>query len=186
MGSGITARKRMSRASMAATDANPLAWFAREHEHHRLMCAQMRALALSRGFDRAALVAMTEFVERDLAQHLVDEEHELFPLLSRRAEPDDGAGEVLARLCAEHRRDRAQAEAVAVHLRRCLDARRAPGDDPLASTALVSFATHELEHLALENAVVLPLARLRLSAKDLSGLRRRLSDRRAQAGFTGP
>jgi iron-sulfur cluster repair protein YtfE (RIC family) len=125
-------------------------------------------------------------VKRDLAQHLVDEEHELFPLLSRRAEPDDGAREVLQRLFAEHRRDRVNAEAVAVHLRRCLDIRRAPGDDPMASAALASFATHELEHLALENAVVLPLARLRLSPKDLSGLRRRLSERRAQAGFAGP
>ena len=175
----------MSRAGLV-TDVNPLTWFACEHERHRQMCAQMRALALSKAFDRAALIAMTEFVERDLAQHLVDEEHELFPLLNRRAEPDDGAREVLQRLYAEHGRDRATAETVAVHLRRCLDARRAPGDDPMASVALASFATHELEHLALENAVVLPLARLRLSARDLSGLRRRLSDRRAQAGFAGP
>jgi hemerythrin-like domain-containing protein len=175
----------MSHADLAA-DVNPLDWFAREHEHHRQMCAEMRDLALSQTFDRAALVAMAEFVERDLAQHLVDEEHELFPLLLRRADPDDGAEEILQRLRAEHRHDRVQADTVAVHLRRCLDGRCAPGDDALAGPALASFATHELGHLALENAVVLPLARLRLSAKDLSGLRKRLAQRRARAGFAGP
>jgi hemerythrin-like domain-containing protein len=175
----------MSQADLAA-DVNPLDWFAREHEHHRQMCAQMRDLALSATFDRAALVAMAEFVERDLAQHLVDEEHELFPLLARRAEPDDGAQEILQRLCGEHRHDRAESEAVAVHLRRCLDGRIGPGEDALASVALAAFATHELGHLALENAVVLPLARLRLGAKDLAGLRKRLTQRRARAGFPGP
>jgi iron-sulfur cluster repair protein YtfE (RIC family) len=176
----------MSAVDLADTAVNPLDWFAREHDHHREMCAQMRELARSRTFDRAALVAMAEFVERDLAQHLVDEEQELFPLLLRKAEPDDGAEEVLQRLRAEHRHDRAQSQAVAVHLRRCLDERCAPGEDNLASAALASFATHELTHLALENAVVLPLARLRLSARDLSGLRRRLAQKRGRAGFAGP
>jgi iron-sulfur cluster repair protein YtfE (RIC family) len=176
----------MSHADLVAVERNPLDWFAREHEHHREMCAEMRELASSQTFDRAALVAMAEFVERELAQHLMDEEQELFPLLTRRAEPDDGAEEVLQRLRGEHRHDRDQAQAVAVHLRRCLDERRAPGEDALASLALASFATHELTHLALENAVVLPLARLRLSARDLSGLRRRLAQKRARAGFNGP
>jgi hemerythrin-like domain-containing protein len=176
----------MSHADLIATDVNPLDWFSREHEHHRLMCAQMRELATSRTFDRAAIVAMAEFVERELAQHLQDEEQELFPLLARRAQPDDGADEVLQRLCAEHRHDREHAQAVAVHLRRCLDERRAPGEDPLAGVALAAFAAHELAHLALENAVVLPLARLRLSARDVSGLRRRLADKRSRAGFAGP
>lgn len=176
----------MSQADLVATDVNPLDWFAREHEHHRRMCAQMRDLAISRMFDRTALVAMAEFVERELAQHLRDEEQELFPLLTRRAQPDDGAAEVLQRLYTEHRHNREHAQAIAVHLRRCLDERRAPGDDPLAGPALASFATHELAHLALENAVVLPLARLRLTGRDLSGLRRRLSQKRARAGFAGP
>jgi hemerythrin-like domain-containing protein len=176
----------MSQAVLIAADLNPLDWFAREHEHHRQMCADMRELALSRTFDRAALVAMAEFVERDLAQHLIDEEHELFPLLTRRAEPDDGAEELLGRLCNEHRHDRAQAQAIAVHLRRCLDERCAPGEDALASAALASFATHELTHLALENAVVLPLARLRLSPRDLARLKRRLAQKRNRAGFAGP
>jgi iron-sulfur cluster repair protein YtfE (RIC family) len=176
----------MSQADLIAQTVNPLDWFAREHEHHRQMCAQLRELAVEKAFDRATLVAMTEFIERDLAQHLIDEEEELFPLLRRRSEPDDAADEVLQRLCAEHRHDRTHAKAVAIHLQRCLDARRAPGDDPLAGPALASFATHELGHLALENAVVLPLARLRLTSKDLATPRRRLAARRAKAGFPGP
>lgn len=176
----------MSRADPITLQVNPLEWFAREHAYHRQMCARMREVALSRTFDRSALVVLAKFVERDLAQHLTDEEEELFPLLARRSEPEDGAGDVLQRLCAEHRGEREQAQTVAVHLRRCLDERRAPGDDSLASSALMSFAARELDHLALENAVVLPLARLRLSAKDLSVLRRRLSDGRARAGFPGP
>lgn len=176
----------MSQAEVVATEMNPLDWFAREHDRHREMCAQMREMARSKTFDRAAVVAMAEFIERDLAQHLIDEEQELFPLLLRRAKPDDGAEEVLQRLAAEHRHDRNHAQAIGVHLRRCLDERRAPGDDPLAGVALASFATHELTHLALENAVVVPLARLRLGARDLSGLRRRLAAKRSRAGFVGP
>ena len=49
---------------------------------------------------------------------------------------------------------------------------------PGARTSLQAFASQELRHLALENAVVLPLARLRLTPADLKRLSRRLAERR--------
>ena len=47
-------------------------------------------------------------------------------------------------------------------------------EDPVWADVL----RRDLRHLALENAVVLPIARLRLSAEDLLALSRRLAARR--------
>ena len=46
---------------------------------------------------------------------------------------------------------------------------------------MFDFARNERRHLALENSVVLPLARRRLSAEDLAGLSARLTARHGAA-----
>lgn len=157
---------------------NPLDWFAAEHERHREISSLMRDLASAGDHRPDSLETVAEFLRHDMPRHLAEEEQELFPLLRKRARPEDDVDQVLGRLCLEHGGDRARAEDLERGVARCLAARKPPAQDPPFAAALATFATQELQHLALENAVVLPLARLRLTARDLANLRRRLAERR--------
>ncbi|WP_297695200.1 hemerythrin domain-containing protein [Phenylobacterium sp.] len=156
----------------------PLDWFTAEHYRHRQFCALMHGLSRAVLFEPEPIAAVVEFLRHELGRHLSDEEEDLFPLLRARARPEDEVEQVLGRLTAEHRGDMAHGHGLRLHLERCLETHTAPGLDPAAALALDAFATQELRHLALENAVVLPLAKLRLSARDLKALSRRLAARR--------
>jgi iron-sulfur cluster repair protein YtfE (RIC family) len=157
--------------------ARPLEWFANEHFRHRQFCGLMHELAEKLDFDPGPIAALVEFLRHELGRHLADEEQDLFPLLRKRALPEDGVDEVLDRLTAEHRGDLAHGHALRAHMERCLESHLAPGCDPAARLALEAFATQELRHLALENAVVLPLARRRLTGGDQKRLGGRLAAR---------
>ena len=156
----------------------PLDWFAAEHQRHRQFCHLLSDAADDEVFDGDLLAALLDFLRLDLAQHVLDEEEELFPLLCRRTLPEDEIDRILGLLEAEHEADAGRARAIRTHLERCLAERRAPGADPAVRRDFRAFAAQELQHLALENAVVLPIARLRLAARDLRHLTERLAARR--------
>lgn len=63
-------------------------------------------------------------------------------------------------------------------LNACLIERKPPNAIEGGTEALVAFARHEMRHLTLENAVVVPLVRRRFSAEDLRLLSQRLLARR--------
>lgn len=156
----------------------PLDWFFAEHYRHRQFCRLMTEVAMAHVFDGERVTALVEFIRNDLALHIIDEEEDLFPLLRRRALPEDEIEDVLGRLSAEHKADSVRAQSVRDHLEACLARQAAPGLVPEARKALQDFASQELRHLALENAVVLPIARLRLSEADIRAMGRRLAARR--------
>ncbi|MFN3513400.1 MAG: hemerythrin domain-containing protein [Phenylobacterium sp.] len=159
---------------------DPLDWFFAEHHRHRQFCRLVEQVAQAQAFDGETVTRVVEFLRHDLALHIIDEEEDLFPLLRRRAVAEDGVEHVLGRLSAEHKTDGDLAATVRERLEACLERRTAPSADPQTRQALLAFSAQELQHLALENAVVLPLARLRLSPRDLKGLGRRLAARRGQ------
>ncbi|MDE2488836.1 MAG: hemerythrin domain-containing protein [Alphaproteobacteria bacterium] len=156
----------------------PLEWFASEHYRHRQFCALMHELAHADTFDAATVAGVVDFLREELGRHLKDEEEDLFPLLRRRARAEDDVDQVLGRLASEHKGDLAHGQALRTHLERRLADKTPPGRDRATRVALDAFASQELRHLALENAVVLPLAKLRLTARDLKALSRRLAARR--------
>ena len=156
----------------------PLDWFFAEHYRHRQFCRLMTEVAMAHVFDGERITALVEFIRNDLALHIIDEEEDLFPLLRRRALPEDEIEDVLGRLSAEHKTDSMRAQSVRDHLEACLARQTAPGMVPEARKAMQDFASQELRHLALENAVVLPVARIRLSEADNSAMARRLAARR--------
>lgn len=158
--------------------SEPLDWFFAEHFRHRLFCRLVNDVAVAHVFDGERVTKLVEFLKNDLPLHIIDEEQDLFPLLRRRALPEDEVEKVLGLLSAEHRADAAQAHDVRDRLEDCLARQSAPGMNPETRKALQGFASQELRHLALENAVVLPIARLRLGKRDLDGLSRRLAARR--------
>jgi len=160
----------------------PLAWFFAEHIRHRQMCGCVEEVAAGADFDPQRIGAIVDFLRVDLPLHILDEEEDLFPLLCRRALPEDDLDQILGELLAEHRSDLDEAQRVRALLERSLTHRATRGLDAGQLRTLIAFASQERRHLAIENAVVLPIARLRLTRDDLADLSRRLAARRAGLG----
>ncbi len=158
--------------------AEPLDWFFAEHFRHRQFCRLTNEVAAAHVFDGERITKLVEFLRNDLPLHIIDEEQDLFPLLRRRVLPEDEVEQALGMLSAEHKADADLARQVRDSLEACLAEQTAPGMDPAVRKQLQNFAAQELRHLALENAVVLPIARLRLSRRDLDGMSRRIAARR--------
>lgn len=157
---------------------DPLDWLFAEHYRQRQFYRMVDDVAAANVFDGERIERLLGFLRHDLALHVIDEEEDLFPLLRRQSLPEDEVEQVLALLSAEHQADIAQAATVRGHLEACLKGRKAPGLQPGVRKVMQDFARQALRHLALENAVVLPIARLRLSPDDLVSMGRRLAARR--------
>lgn len=158
--------------------ADPLDWFLAEHQRHRQFCRLLNALAVAEAFDEAQVTAALDFFAHDVPQHFADEEETLFPALRAHALPEDEIAAVLDRLHAEHEADADRVRQLSQALQVCLARRQPPSTNEDVKQALQHLARSELHHLALENAVVLPIARLRLAAPDLAAMSERLAVRR--------
>jgi iron-sulfur cluster repair protein YtfE (RIC family) len=156
----------------------PLIWFFAEHYRHRDVCARLMVLSQSVIFDEAAMRDVYVFLDQDLPLHVIDEEDDLFPLLRRRCEPDDQIEKVLGMLSAEHANDMMDAAAVKSLVARALAEQRGLASFVEARSIIESFCQQQKRHIAVENAVVLPIARHRLNEADLISLGQRLAARR--------
>lgn len=174
-----------SRAQVAETPedllSDPIGWFFAEHHRHRQFCDLMQRASMATTFDGEVLSWLLDFVVHELPLHVLDEEQDLFPLMRARARPEDDLNAVLGRLSGEHAKDLTRAAAVRQHLELCLRQQTPISRNNVRRRALESFAIQERSHLALENAVVLPIARLRLTERDLLELSNRLATRRGIA-----
>lgn len=160
------------------TPHDPLEFMLAEHLNHRRMCRALERLAAASEFDAARITALLDFIRFDLTLHVIDEEEDFFPMLRERCLPEDGVDDVLERLSDEHAEDKALSVRVRDVLNACLILRKPPHAIEGGAEALTNFAHHELRHLTLENAVIVPLARRRFSAADLRALSKRLLLRR--------
>jgi len=161
----------------------PLEWLFAEHFRHRQWCKLVETLARSGSYDESSLAAIIAFLRRDLPLHILDEEEDLFPLLRRRAQPEDDIERILGVLSSDHRIDADKVSHLLRGLAAASESRSAPGLDPDLRARMLEFVGMERRHVALENAIVIPLARLRLTADDLKALSGRLAARR---GLPGP
>jgi len=167
--------------------ATPLDFFFAEHFRHRQLCGLIDRLSGATFFDPGPIAEVVDFLRFEAPLHIIDEEEDLFPLLRRRCLAEDEVEGVLGVLSAEHKADGVLGRTVRTYLERCLETRSAPGGSLEGRRDLAAFAAQERRHLALENAVVLPIARQRLTPEDLTGLARRLAARRGRApGEGGP
>jgi len=155
---------------------NPLDFIHEDHLRERQICAMLDRIAAEAAPDRDDLAHVREFLARELPLHLADEEEDLFPLLRRACEPEDEIGRAVDRLTADH--DHAAEDTPRVLAD--LDALRASGSAPGADMRerFLHFAAQARRHLILENAIILPFARLRLSGRDLESLCLRMAQRR--------
>lgn len=161
----------------AALLDDPLEYLAADHTRQRVLTSALRRFGEARCAPHGEAVAVAAYLARDLGLHHLDEEEDLFPALRKRQLPGDELDPVLDRLHEDHMR-------ATPHLSRIVEALTEPAAaDPVAlgrtaCKAMLTYAEHERRHLAIENAVVLPMARLRLTPKDVATMSRRMKLRR--------
>ncbi len=160
--------------------AKPIDLIAQEHARFRACCEMLRRLADDPDGDDAAdmAAAILTYVETALPLHVADEEADLFPMLRRACRPGDDIGYVLELLSMEHDDDIEYCRTLIEPLGRIADG-GAPADPVRFSHYARAFALLQRRHLDWENVLVLPLARKRLSERDLRELGRRMAARRS-------
>ena len=168
----------------AALLSSPLDFFFAEHFRQRKLCNLIDDLALAETLDLRLAEVVIAFLQHDMVLHVQDEEQDLFPLVQQRCPPEDEIGRVISALAAEHSGDRHLSEIVIAGLQKALRDAIPIAEQAGLREAMIEFARNERRHLALENSVVLPLARLRLTAADLAALTARMTARREAAGLT--
>lgn len=145
-------------------------------EHHRQREATDIIMMIADGhFNEDGVKALVAFLERDFALHIGDEEVVLFPVLREYCLPEDNVDRVIARLEEEHREDETIADQTISILKSRLSGKLIK---PFEAGRLRMFAEHIRQHLALENGVLLPIARVRLGADQLKVLTEMLKERR--------
>lgn len=160
-------------ASLLAT---PLDFLSEDHLRERQVCSMIDRLALSGPFDHSAARTVLRFVNEELNVHMHDDAEDLFPMLARRCPVEDGIARVISRIRADLDEATRLLPGLRAALARCLDTGSdlASGDRHL----LTRFACHVRRHLAAENAILLPIARARLTRRDLLSLSRQMRARR--------
>ncbi|WP_299398847.1 hemerythrin domain-containing protein [Pelagibius sp.] len=174
----IAKRPRLE-AMPASLLAKPLDYIFADHFRQRTLCNLLEELADATALDEALAREVVAFLVGDMAVHVLDEEDDLFPLLRRRCPPEDEIEAVLGALAREHEADERMAGNIVEGLQACVATGNAPRADPDLRARLTEFARRQRRHLAVENSIVLPIARQRLTELDLANLTKRMTERRA-------
>lgn len=164
--------------------ATPLDFISADHLRERQICAVIDRLAAAASFDRQAALTVLRFLNEELNVHMRDEAEDLFPLLAKRCPAEDDIARVITRICTDLKEATVLLPQVRMILSRCLDT----GSDLAADDrkTLIRFAGHVRRHLAAENAILLPIARARLTRRDLNSLSRHMRSRRGLPPDAGP
>ncbi|NNF25036.1 MAG: hypothetical protein HKN63_09570 [Rhodobacteraceae bacterium] len=155
---------------------NPLDFIAEDHMREREVCALIDRLVSAASLQDADIHQMLAFLEDHLPQHLADEEIDLFPMMLERCDPEDEIEKVIDKLHSDHGHALADAPAIIAMIQSVAAASPQLSDDDCQQMA--AFAHHARRHLILENAVILPIARARLTDDDLSVMKRHMLERR--------
>ncbi len=176
--SEVLALEALSNAPPSSQFAEPLDYIFAEHFRQRVLCNMLDEIADQERPDRQAIEAVLRYLRVDFAPHMQDEEHDLFPMLRRRAEPEDRIDDVIGQLTQEHAADRLDAKLITEGLAKALAGKTETGQASALAKLLHRFAENERNHLTLENAIILPLARIRLTDDDIRNLAHRMAARR--------
>lgn len=152
----------------------PIDFLFAEHQRQRQAANILQHIS-GGGFDKKGVKKLVEFLETDFAIHVADEELSFFPLLKQHCLPEDKIEDIIARFAGDHKKDEATVARMIDILKGLLAGTPLSQDD---SGALRRFSEHVLQHLALENAVLLPIARARLDTAALGVLSGMMKERR--------
>ena len=158
----------------------PLEYIFADHFRQRSLCAALKRYAAEGSAPPAEARDAVSFLTQDLDWHHHDEDDDLFPALARRALPEDDLDLALARLEEDHRRGVPMVRAIVEAL-----AAEGAGDriklGRAARDVMRAYAASEHLHLAIENGIVLAIARIRLTRRDLAAISASMKARRAGA-----
>ena len=158
--------------------SRPLDFLSADHSRQRTVSDLMEKLADDTVPDPATTEGVLRYLKVDMAAHVRDEEEDLFPLLRKRCLAEDEIETALSLLADEHTSEERLAKTVIAGLQRLIDEGLPARSDPPLRDELVSYARHLRRHLALEHSILLPMARVRLTARDLRGMARHMAARR--------
>lgn len=161
----------------------PLNYIFADHFRQRSVCVALKRFSTSGRALRREADMVIAFLEHDLRLHHEDEDEDLFPAVRRRAMAEDALGAVLARLTEDHRQSGLMVSAIVTALAARLD------QDPVrldqqAREIMQAYAASEHRHLALENGIVMSIARIRLKPADLHSISVAMKKRRGVADVT--
>lgn len=152
-----------------------------EHEHliQAQLCDSLERIAddLPDNVDRRLCRKVIDSLQFEMPLHHRDEELGLFPLIEKRALPPDNIHDILARLALEHATDESFAEELLESLEGLSEGRKLKNPE-MVGYMLRSFFESYRRHILWENAIVLPLARARLTPEDLDALDRAMVSHR--------
>ena len=159
--------------------ADPIEFMLADHDHQQAQFALLEHLAdnLDAKDARANAGGILEYLETKLPLHVLDEECDFFPLLRRRAQPDDEFEVLLRLLQDEHAVNKEYYRNVLGPLRE-IAAGKKPADPRAFSHWARAFSIFERRHMAWENGTIIPLARKILTPEDLCELGRDMAARR--------
>lgn len=159
---------------------HPLKYILADHVRLRAVCAAVQGFANAGQARRADADKVVSFLTHDRLIHHADEDEDLFPVVRRKSLPEDNLGAVLARLREDHRRSDAIVEGVVAALSAHPD-RDPVRIGPAAGELMQAYAADQQRHLAIENGVVLVIAGIRLTRRDLRTMSRKMKARRGVA-----
>lgn len=166
---------RATAPPLSAADC-PLEALREEHFRQRQFCKDMEVLADTAMPRPALALALLVTLCRDRPLHHLDEDEGLFPRLRARALPEDEIAPLLDRLSAEHA-GATLADPGLLAALACMADGALPAPEDRA--ALRALAQSKRRHMLLENAVILPMAAMRLTAADRATLLAEMRARRA-------
>lgn len=172
-------RAAIDAASADCTTA-PLDFLFGEHLRQRQF-AKVLTLIADGVINRKTIADAIFFIKSDLALHILDEELSFFPALRASCDADDKIDEILEILAKEHREDETGSEALIEILQR-MTSGEAPSEDERA--LLRDFSDRLRHHLALENGVLLPIARTRMNEEALRAVGQSMAARRASGAVS--
>ena len=156
--------------------ADPLTFLAEDHLRHRQICAFLSAIAIDPEPEFRAMALSQAFLRHEFLLHDADERSSLYPLMQERCEPEDEIELLIHRLLADHDYARESAKAICDILERELEGQKTL--DEVGRGQLLAFADKVSRYITLENAIILPLARARLTEDDLASISKAMLLRR--------
>lgn len=155
----------------------PLEYLLAAHFNQRAICNALRRFVETKQASREDADRVAAFLASDLSLHHLDEDKDLFPALRKRLLPEDELGPVLARLGEDHRRSETMAAEIVALLTAVPATERVAIQKP-ALDMIQAFVAAEHRHLAMENAIVLTIASVRLPRSGLKAISRGMKERR--------
>ena len=156
--------------------SSPLDFIAEDNMRERVICALLDRMVASILPDEEDRVQVLAFLKEELPLHLADENIDLFPLMRARCTAEDEIDKVIGRMQSDHGHALTDTPELVDLLQNELMSETGFPDSARARMAY--FATHSRRHIIVENAIILPIARVRLTRKDLSIMRLHMLERR--------